>query len=221
MKKSLNKLCKGCNSIFYNVKGYRPSHFMRKVYCSENCRIKNSDFKRNYKDYSGKVFNGVKVLRQNGKNKGGSFRYDCLCHCGNEFNTRISRLINGVTTSCGCYQKEVISRMSKSQVGEKSPRWNPSLTDEQRISARGFAEVKEVRNRVFIRDSYTCVLCGQTGGKLNAHHLNGWNWCIEGRFDTDNCVTLCESCHNDFHVVYGKGNNTKEQFEEFKQKGQG
>ncbi|PJH64295.1 HNH endonuclease, partial [Salmonella enterica] len=76
------------------------------------------------------------------------------------------------------------------------------------------------RRKVYERDEYTCVVCGDKsrkkhGLKLNAHHLNGHHWYKEGRFDSDNGVTLCSSCHDNFHEKYGKKNNTKEQFEEF------
>ena len=52
---------------------------------------------------------------------------------------------------------------------------------------------------------------------LNAHHLDGWNWCKDKRFKTSNGITLCEDCHVEFHKEYGYGNNTKEQFQEFKE----
>lgn len=33
--------------------------------------------------------------------------------------------------------------------------------------------------------------------------------------DVTNGITLCKSCHTNFHVKYGQGDNTKEQFEEW------
>lgn len=33
----------------------------------------------------------------------------CICDCGNIIDTQLNRLINGSTTSCGCYNKEIVS----------------------------------------------------------------------------------------------------------------
>jgi 5-methylcytosine-specific restriction endonuclease McrA len=51
------------------------------------------------------------------------------------------------------------------------------------------------RNAVFKRDGFTCVICGQIGHKLSAHHIKKFSEDYENRFDIDNGVTLCWSCH--------------------------
>lgn len=72
------------------------------------------------------------------------------------------------------------------------------------------------REEVYKRDNYTCQCCGDNkGGNLNAHHLDGYNWCNMKRFLIENGVTLCEDCHKNFHITYKYGNNTKEQFQEW------
>lgn len=100
--------------------------------------------------------------------------------------------------------------------GENHPRWNSSISEEERKYGRCSEEYSLFVHSVLARDKYCCVCCGKQGSdKIEAHHLNGYNWYVEGRVDIDNGVTLCRDCHKDFHNRYGSGNNTKEQFEEW------
>ena len=100
--------------------------------------------------------------------------------------------------------------------GENHPNWNPNLTQTERESNRNYKEYTQFVKKVMNRDNYTCQCCGN---KINhdgiVHHLDGYNWCVEKRTDETNGITLCENCHKNFHSVYGNGNNTKEQFEEW------
>lgn len=68
--------------------------------------------------------------------------------------------------------------------------------------------------KVYKRDGGRCVCCKSTY-IICAHHLNGWSWYTQGRYDEYNAVTLCKKCHDKFHEEYGKTKNTREQFEEF------
>jgi ribosomal protein S27E len=44
----------------------------------------------------------------------------CKCDCGNETIVFGQSLRNGVTTSCGCYQRKTVSRMmKKSEIGNR------------------------------------------------------------------------------------------------------
>lgn len=101
--------------------------------------------------------------------------------------------------------------------GEVTKRWNPSISPELRKHGRTInPEYYEWRNEVFKRDGYACVLCGDNRGhNLNAHHLDGFSTAEELRVSLDNGVTLCESCHKDFHKEYSYFNNTKKQWDEY------
>jgi len=101
--------------------------------------------------------------------------------------------------------------------GEENAKWNPNKTREQRHKDRKLFENKEWRNKVFERDNYICQITGIRGGRLVAHHLDGYCLNIEERFKTDNGITISESVHKLFHHNYGSGKNTRKQFEEFKQ----
>ena len=100
--------------------------------------------------------------------------------------------------------------------GENSSLWNPNLSEEERIRGRNYPEYHEFIQRVLKRDHYTCQCCNsKSNGNVVVHHLDGYNWCKEKRTDDTNGITLCEDCHINFHSIYGQGDNTKEQFEEW------
>lgn len=99
---------------------------------------------------------------------------------------------------------------------ENNPNWNPNITQEERELNRKTLENLEWKKKVIARDNHTCQCCNKVGNHdIVVHHLDGWNWCIEKRYDETNGITLCENCHKNFHLEYGNGNNTKEQFEEW------
>lgn len=95
---------------------------------------------------------------------------------------------------------------------------NPSAirTTEERILKRKVPQNYKWIRDVYKRDNYTCQCCGyDNGGTLTAHHQNSWHWDKDNRFNIENGVTLCESCHHRFHKEYGYKDNTKEQFLEY------
>ena len=100
--------------------------------------------------------------------------------------------------------------------GKDNPNYKPHKTDEERENGRTIEGYGIWRSSVFKRDKYVCQCCGYNKGeRLVAHHLNGYSWFKEGRTDVNNGITLCETCHKEFHSIYTNFNNTKEQFEEF------
>ena len=98
---------------------------------------------------------------------------------------------------------------------ENNWKWNFQKTDEERINGRNYFEYSIFVKKVLARDNYTCQCCGKTHIYLEVHHLDGYDWCFEKRIDDTNGITLCQNCHANFHYIYGRGGNTKEQFEEW------
>lgn len=103
--------------------------------------------------------------------------------------------------------------------GEYNPNYNPNLKSEDRNKYRDNFKISNWRNEVFKRDNYTCQITGDNkGGNLVSHHLYSYNKYKKLRYDINNGITITEDIHKLFHKLYGYGNNTKEQFEEFKRR---
>ena len=169
------------------------------------------------KDLKGEIFGRWTVIKRassfSGKSRSRS--WSCICECGNAGDVTSSNLRLGLSLSCGCLQKEAAQKNLLGKKGALHPRYNPALTNKDREYRRHIDGYTDWRDGVFARDSYTCKVCNKRGGSLQAHHLDGWHWCKELRFESSNGVTLCTDCHSGFHKVYGYRDNTAEEFFEY------
>lgn len=78
--------------------------------------------------------------------------------------------------------------------GENSNFWKGGKTKERQVAYNSL-EYKLWRTAVFTRDEYTCQLCKEVGGNLNADHIKPWSLYPELRYAIDNGRTLCFECH--------------------------
>jgi hypothetical protein len=152
------------------------------------CLMREKVSQRQFKNRQAQRFGKLTVLKPVGKSKCGHILWQCVCDCGRITTVKSANLTTGNVKSCGCLRK---------RTGPKSPNWNPNRTTENRIHSH--FGIAQVRSQVFLRDGYLCMLCGKHDKALNAHHLEPWSKNPALRFDPDNMVTLCNSCHMTYH----------------------
>lgn len=92
--------------------------------------------------------------------------------------------------------------------GSSSPWWKGGITSAVR-KVRSSPEMKQWRRAVFERDKYTCQSCRARSGNgkavyLEAHHIKSFHEHKELRFDINNGLTLCESCHKETDSYAGR-----------------
>ncbi len=98
-------------------------------------------------------------------------------------------------------------------IGELSPCWKGGV--EHSRCERATNDYNVWRKNVFERDRFECKKCFSKHTTLNAHHIFNWKDNIQLRYDINNGITLCKKCHQNFHLIYGKRNNTQQQLNDF------
>jgi hypothetical protein len=150
--------------------------------------------KKNYEDLVGRKFGRLVVIKRVGR------KWLCKCECGNETITQSTNMIDGRTTSCGCYAVEVRS-------GKNNCFWKGGVSSIN-IKKRADAKSRMWSVSVKRRDKYICQKCGFKGmpkdNMMRSHHILSFNDHINERTNIDNGITFCVKCHKDFHNIYGR-----------------
>lgn len=192
---------KKCGTIYFAT----PDDFINGGTRCPRCFGNN---RKTTKQFKNEVFNLFKneyiVLGKYKNNKTPLLMKHNIKKCNHEFMVSPDAFLRGShCNKCGTEKRS----------GENHYKYNFSLTEEDRM-ARDMqnGEIRKWRDKIYLRDDYICQVCRKKGDKLNAHHLNSWDFYERERFNTDNGITLCEDCHRKFHKKYGYGHNTKKQF---------
>ncbi len=131
------------------------------------------------------------------------------CDCGNP-DCKIN--FNNFKTGRRCKECGI-----KKQSGKNHWKYNPNLTDEEREKGRICLGLGKWKKDVRKRDNCTCQYCGETEGKLCAHHIEAYTPNKELRTVLSNGFLFCEKHHKEFHKIYGYNCN-RQQLEEYLEK---
>lgn len=187
MGKIYKQNCKECGE-YYEGRG--------KEFCSISCRSKNKTWVKRMADgHTGQTaWNKGKNIQTN----------DALRIWRINGGTPWNKGLNGVHLSPATEFKVGDCRIT----GENNINWKGGVSDVNR-KIRKSKEYKTWRTNIYQRDGWVCRLCDvkcQTGN-IVAHHIDNFADNEDKRFDLDNGVTLCRSCHAKIHNPKNKFTN--------------
>lgn len=201
-----------CRCDCGNIKITPDRYLKQNKVKSCGCLREEQDATPHHKDIIGHKFGKLTVIKRIGSKKHKNSKklvlWECLCDCGGKINV-ITAALGRTTNSCGCLNN---------RRGKDSPHWNPDISEYDRILGRKIEGYSEWRKSVFERDRYKCRLSNSRYGGICAHHIEAWNINKELRLEVSNGITLSKPIHILFHSIYGRGYNTAQQFNEFKER---
>ena len=193
--------CPNCNE-------HRLKKF-RKVAVHGHTICRSCLYKASKEEMVGKIFGELTVLGVSNKT------LVVQCSCGTIKNVMAENLRSGKTISCGHIAKKNASERMRCAVGSLNPNWKDEKTETSRRTRNYDSQHYQWQKAIKERD-ISCINCNSTD-ELVAHHLNSYKWFPEQRYNLNNGVTLCATCHNNYHVWMGGFwvKSTIENFEEW------
>lgn len=169
------------------------SNIARKKAHNKICKFCGVEYHSIRGNKPSQVFCSTKCRGQQ-KSKDNSFLINCI-ECGIEFKTHRYRKEGGRKyCSRKCMGKGQSKLPIRHRLGVENPKYNPLIhgVEKDRLDKWG----KDIKRR----DNYTCKMCGEQNKRLlEAHHIKLKSEFPELRFNLDNGITLCLTCHASVH----------------------
>lgn len=143
-----------------------------------------------FRDLTGQRFGRLEAIRLDGHDKRGLSKWLCKCDCGTEKTIVMSHLVRGLTSSCGCYNKEKTTKdnlthnMSNTRIyrtwaGMKKRCLNPNETYYSYYGGRGITICdKWLKFEGFYEDMGSTYDDSLTLDRINSN----------GNYEKSNCV---------------------------------
>jgi len=91
-------------------------------------------------DLTGQSFGRLTVIRRAENTSSGRTRWLCRCDCGNKCTPWTLTLRNGTCTSCGCYNRELVNKLTSSHKMSSSREYNIWNRMKQRTTNSNYPE---------------------------------------------------------------------------------
>ena len=222
--------CNCCGNIFYRD----FNHIKRKRFRCEMCGELSGAKKLKYTEEQAKEILLQKGYKMTGQYINASTPFEAICSNGHQVNIILSHFLVGHSGCRICANKSIS--------GENHYNWKGGESEVIDILRKS---IKEWKKDVLARDNYTCCLTGSKTDLVVHHLIGFNTIVNESIQETkipllrklsdyDDSkdflllkeavlnkhtisigITLAREVHDLFHSLYGKGNNTLEQFEEF------
>ncbi len=186
MTRCLKKRCVVCDNMFNMSTRLSLETRRNRKCCSVAC--KNVFIRKHLIKKCEECGNTFEARKPNGMSLP-SKRF-CNNSCAVKFRMRSNHPWAGKHLS-----EEHREKIRLANLGERGNNWRGGVWKSQPQSERKSARYKRIRTKVFERDGYTCVLCGNSGCELHVDHIKSYSKYPALRFEKENLRTLCVPCH--------------------------
>lgn len=178
---SIKIVCETCGNEFTAIESRRN----KARFCSYKCYWENLRGSKASEDTRKKMSQSQKGRIRTAKelanlNKGAMYRFTKGHKLG------VGRVVSEET-------KEKLRNLPHLR-GKENPNWKGGKSTENHLRRTRKAYVRW-RKGVFERDGYTCQLCGEYAGYIEAHHIKPVRKYPELIYEINNGMTLCLKCH--------------------------
>ncbi len=149
-------------------------------------------------DLSGRRFGRLTVLHKLPTRSWGSIVWRCKCECGNFASVDGSSLREGLTQSCGCLMRELVSKNNTKPEAARNKVWRMYKTHAKNLSLPLKLNAKQFNNLIF----GNCHYCGLPPNRVSASFAGNRVLCngidrLNSKlgYTKANCVSCCKVCN--------------------------